>query len=53
MEYVRYSKTSEIYKIQNYYVNCPCALSEHHAMKVYWGSGDIAPHILDLCTRWR
>jgi hypothetical protein len=26
----------------------PVLLTEHHAMKVYWGSGDIAPHILDL-----
>jgi hypothetical protein len=22
-------------------------------MKAYWGSGDIAPRILDLGTRWR
>jgi hypothetical protein len=22
-------------------------------MKVYWGSGSIAPHVLDLGTRWR
>jgi hypothetical protein len=28
-------------------------LTEHHAMKAYWGSAGIAPHILDLCTRWR
>jgi len=21
--------------------SCPCALTEHHAMKTYWGSGDI------------
>jgi hypothetical protein len=28
-------------------------LTEHHAMKVYWGSGGIAPRILDLSTRWR
>jgi hypothetical protein len=28
-------------------------LTEHHAMKVYWGSGGIAPRILDLGTRWR
>jgi hypothetical protein len=27
--------------------------TEHHAMKAYWGSGDIAAHILDLSTRWR
>jgi hypothetical protein len=26
-------------------------LTEHHAMKAYWGSGGIAPHILDLGTR--
>jgi hypothetical protein len=25
----------------------------HHAMKTYWGSGGIAPCILDLSTRWR
>jgi hypothetical protein len=30
----------------------PC-LTKHHAMKVYWGSGGIAPRILDLGTRWR
>jgi hypothetical protein len=28
-------------------------LTEHHAIKTYWGSGGIAPHILDLGTRWR
>jgi hypothetical protein len=28
-------------------------LTKHHAMKVYWGSGGIAPRILDLGTRWR
>jgi hypothetical protein len=22
-------------------------------MEAYWGSGDIAPHILDLGTRWK
>jgi hypothetical protein len=27
-------------------------LTKHHAMKAYWGSGGIAPHI-DLGTRWR
>jgi hypothetical protein len=26
--------------------SCPCALTEHHAMKAYWGSGGIAPLIL-------
>jgi hypothetical protein len=28
-------------------------LTEHHAMKADWGSEGIAPHILDLGTRWR
>jgi hypothetical protein len=28
-------------------------LTKHHAMKEYWGSGGIAPHFLDLGTRWR
>jgi len=27
-------------------------ITEHHAMKVYWGSGCIALRILDLVTRW-
>jgi hypothetical protein len=31
----------------------PVLLTEHHAMRTYWGSGDIAPSILDLGTRWR
>jgi hypothetical protein len=26
--------------------NCPCALTERHAMKAYWESGGIAPRIL-------
>jgi hypothetical protein len=25
----------------------------NYAMKTYWGSGDIAPRILDFGTRWR
>jgi hypothetical protein len=31
----------------------PVLLTEHHAMKTYWGSRGIAPHILDLGTKWR
>jgi hypothetical protein len=27
-------------------------LTKHHAMKTYWGSGDIVPRILDFGTRW-
>jgi hypothetical protein len=33
--------------------SCPCAWTEHHAMKAYWGIGGIAPRILDPSTRWR
>jgi hypothetical protein len=33
--------------------SCPCALTQHHAMKAYLGSGGIASRILDLGTRWR
>jgi hypothetical protein len=33
--------------------SCPCALTEHHIMEAYWGSGGIAPLILDLGIRWR
>jgi len=32
---------------------CPCDLTEHRAMKAYWGSGNITPRILELDTRWR
>jgi len=28
-------------------------LTNHHAMKMYWGSGGVAPRILNLGTRWR
>jgi len=28
-------------------------LTEHHAIKAYWGSGVVAPLILDLDTRWK
>jgi hypothetical protein len=28
-------------------------LTKHHAMKTYWGSGDITPNIINLSTRWR
>jgi len=34
-------------------VKLSLCLTKHHIMKAYWGSGGIAPHILDLSTRWR
>jgi hypothetical protein len=27
-------------------------LIKQHAMRMYWGSGSITPHVLNLCTRW-
>jgi hypothetical protein len=32
-------------------VKLALCLTKHHAMKTYWGSGGIAPRILDLGTR--
>jgi hypothetical protein len=34
-------------------VHAECALTEHHSIKAYWGSGVIAPRILDLFTKGR
>jgi hypothetical protein len=28
-------------------------ITKYHAMRTYWGSGDVAPHILNLGARWR
>jgi hypothetical protein len=35
-----------------YKVQLPLCFTKHHTMKTYWGSGGIAPHILELCIRW-
>jgi hypothetical protein len=37
----------------NVKVKLPLCLTKHHDMKTYWGSGGIAPRILDLGIRWR
>jgi hypothetical protein len=29
------------------------SLTEHHAIKAYWGSGSIAPRVLNLGIGWR
>jgi hypothetical protein len=34
-------------------VKLPLCLTKQRTMKTYWGSGDTAPRILDLGTRWR
>jgi hypothetical protein len=34
-------------------VKLSLCLTKHHVMKAYWGSGGIAPSILDFGTRWR
>jgi hypothetical protein len=45
---------SNLIKVQVKVELSPCfLLTEHHTMKVYWGSGGIAPCILDLGSRWR
>jgi hypothetical protein len=31
----------------------PVFLTQHHAMNAYWRNGGIAPHIIELGTRWR
>jgi hypothetical protein len=31
----------------------PVFLTKHHAMEAYWGSGGVAPRILDPGTTWR
>jgi hypothetical protein len=33
-------------------VELSLCLTKHNSMKTYWGSGSIAPRILDLGTRW-
>jgi hypothetical protein len=32
-------------------VKLSLCLTKHHAMKAYWGSGGVAPRILDFGTR--
>jgi hypothetical protein len=45
-----YKQPSSLLKIKEESV----CLTKHHAMKTHWGGGAvIAPHILDLRTRWR
>jgi len=34
-------------------VKLSLCLTKHYAIKTYWGSRGIAPHILNLGTRWR
>jgi hypothetical protein len=41
------------YHSDNVSYKVPVLLTEHRTMKTYWGSGGIAPHILELSTRWR
>jgi len=41
-----------IWSVGDCYPAAVSALTEHHAMQVYWGSGSIASHVLDLGTRW-
>jgi hypothetical protein len=40
-----------IFIIRTIKVKVSLCLNEQHAMKTYWGSGGIAPRLLDLGTR--
>jgi hypothetical protein len=40
-------------KVKGKKIKLSLCLTKHHAMKAYWGSGSIAPHILDLGTSRR
>jgi hypothetical protein len=52
--YVLYWAIQWISRFHRYIkVKLSLCLTKHHAMKSYWGSGGIAPRILDLGTRWR
>jgi hypothetical protein len=57
LNYEGMSKSWGTFKKSTFIVNIKVKLSlcltKHHAMKMYWGSGSIAPRILDLDTRWR
>jgi hypothetical protein len=48
------SGTSATFPLKGFvFFSCFCALTEHYAMKVHWGSGGMDSRILDLGTRWR
>jgi hypothetical protein len=42
---VPFTLTATFERAENRF-SVPCALTKHHDMKVYWGSGNIAPLIL-------
>jgi hypothetical protein len=47
-------KLTDPWNVCVYVCVCMCVcVTEHHVMKAYCVSGGIAPHILDLGTRWR
>jgi hypothetical protein len=42
-----------IHSLQESKGNLSLCLAKHHAMKTYWGSGNIAPRMLSFGTGWR
>jgi hypothetical protein len=40
-------------EIPEVFLSCPCALTEHHIMKAYWGVDVWLHAFFDLGTRWR
>jgi hypothetical protein len=41
------------YNLTKHHTMKTSTLIKHHAMKMYWRSGDTNPRILNLGTRWR
>jgi hypothetical protein len=39
--------------VESVQVKLSLCLAKHHAMNTYWGSGGIAPCIINICTIWR
>jgi hypothetical protein len=48
-------KLYNIFSYNNYNnkINLSLSLTKYHTMKMYRGSEDTSPRILNLCTRWR
>jgi hypothetical protein len=52
---LRHQTMDKVQKYNSFNRPCSyiCLLTEYRALKTWWGSGGIAPYILDLGTTWR
>jgi hypothetical protein len=50
-EFIQFASSKTISLIKRK-CKSPCALTEHHDVKAYWGIGGRAPRILDLGNGW-